>query len=1050
MYAGLLRALNVKPEEASRVFILLLMGFFIGIFLATLSVGATTIFLKNFSETEDLPLAILLSGIFGLITTAIYNFLQTRIKFAALGIITLSLVIITLGLIEYGLQAAADLKMLYFLAFIVIVPFNFVVMLLFWGAFNRMFDVRAAKRIIGSIDTGQLLASILALFSIPFIVSLPGFKDHDLLFISLVSGGGILITFIIIGFKRLTSLSSKGLTGRISYAELIKNKYMLLMGLFVITSMIAVTFIDYSFLSVTTEQFPEDQLPTFLSLFEATVVIFSFLFQTFITDKVIGLYGLKVALLVNPILIGLLTTGAFLAGSFFGYTAASGTLIFFFMAIAMSKLFISSLKDALDGPSFKLYFLPVDKRIRFDVQTKIEGVVTALASLIAGGLIILINNVKVFELIHITIFTLPLLALWYFITQKMHTGYKDTLQSTLVNNKNINTGETIREYSMDRVLQKQVNDEADDKVLYSLQLMEKLEPALFETTIINLLQSDSISIRKYAEDKMKLLELSQNPQDTISKLAKEAQTSSEDSEFISISSDRLMRLSKSFKIEDRILATKLLRKMIDTRNIFILLELLRDINPKVKFEAITTARKVKRQETWSILIELLNSPTFSHSATAALIEAGDNLLPVLEAAFHRSGQTDQVKIKIIQIMGRIGGPKAMELLWNKIEYPDKRIVKQILMIYRYMDYQAGESEIKNINSLLNTEIGKALWNMSATKEIPETEQFQFLHNALQEEINGNFDQIYMLLSILYEAQSVQLVRENIESGTSEGVTFALELLDIFISPDLKPKLFPLLDDHNIDEKLKILQVFYPREKYSTIETLNYLLNKDYNQVNRWTKACTIHASAYIPNFEVTNGLIAQLFNPDKMLQEAAAWVIYHKDKHIYNKVSERVDDETRKFLDNSIENNKIIEGLKDGFFLRVEMVMFLKTLPVLKNIKGHLLCDLVNHMDNIVLSHGDELNVNLNSEEERIYIIADGEATARKDGREVVKLNTGDILGRLFSKSQLPEIEILEARQRAVIFSISVYNFYNVMANHHELAQDFLISIHKNKEEKTA
>ena len=1044
MYNGLLKTLNILPPEASRVFLLLLMGFFIGIFLATLDVGATTLFLQNFSETEDLPLAILLSGIFGFISTAIYNFFQSRLKFASLGIITLLLVIITLGAIEVGMNTAADIKAVYFMAFIVIVPFNFLVMLLFWGAFNRMFDVRAAKRIIGSIDTGQLIASIIALFSIPFIINLPAVGEKDLLTISLASAGGILLTFIIIWIKGLTNVGTKGATGKISYSALIQNKYILLMALFVIISMIAINFIDYSFLSVVTEQFSENELPTFLSLFEATVVIFSFLFQTFVTDKVISLYGLRVALLINPILVGLLTAGAFLAGSFFGYTAASNTLIFFFMAIAMGKLFVSSLRDALDGPSFKLYFLPIDKAIRFDVQTKIEGVVTALAGLIAGGLIILINRVEVFELIHITIFTLPLLALWYFITQKMHNGYKDTLQSTLINNKNEAGGETTREYSVERVLQKEINDNADDKVLYGLQIMERLEPSLFESSIINLKESASLKIRKYAEEKIEQLDITHGPHDTISKLAREAKMTSEDSELISVSADRLMRLSKSFKVEERILAAKLLRKLISPRNIFVLLELLRDVNPEVKFEAITTARKVKKIETWSVLIELLNSSTFSHAASAALTEGGNNALPVLEAAFHRSGQTDQVKIKIIQIMGRIGGKKAMELLWNKIEYPDKRIVKHILLIFRYMNYQADESEIKNIHNLLDAEIGKAFWNMSAIMEIPGTEQFLYLKNALEEEIDGNFDQIYMLLSILYDAQSVQLVRENIESGTSEGITFALELLDIFIAPDVKPKLFPLLDDINIDEKLRILQVYYPREKYKTIQTINYILNKDYNQVNRWTKACAIHCIAYIPNFRVSKGLVAQLFNPDKILQEAAAWVIYNKEKFTYNKVSERLDDETRKFLDESLENNKVQEGLKDGFFLKVEMVMFLKSVPVLKDIKGHFLCDLIDHADNIVLLSGQEIRTRLYGEDERIYIVADGDLIVRKEDREVMKLKTGNILGNLFSKGNLPEIDTLEARGRAVVFSISVFHFYNVMANHHELAQDFLISIHKN------
>ena len=119
------------------------------------------------------------------------------------------------------------------------------------------------------------------------------------------------------------------------------------------------------------------------------------------------MYGLKISLLINPLLIALFTAVAIPVGYAFGYTNNDETIIYFFIMISMSKLFIASLKDALDGPAFKLYFLPIDAATKFDVQTKIEGVITAFAGLVAGGLIILINNFHLFSLIHVSIFTLP-------------------------------------------------------------------------------------------------------------------------------------------------------------------------------------------------------------------------------------------------------------------------------------------------------------------------------------------------------------------------------------------------------------------------------------------------------------------------------------------------------------------------------------------------------------------------------------------------------------------------------------------------------------------
>lgn len=1044
----LLKALNVNEDESTQVYSLLGMGFFIGVFLASLDVGASALFLNNLPEEqieEQLPLAILFSGILGIIFTAIYNFFQNRVSFKALGIGSLFIVTLVLLGIELAFRNLSDPIPVYFFAFTFIVPANFMVLLVFWGAFGRMFNLRQAKRIIGGIDTGQLIASILALFSIPIIVNY--ISEQDLLFISLVAIVGNMFMFIFIINKGLLSYRSESPTYSISYGKMIQNPYIALMAVFVIISMVGINFVDYSFLTVTTARFEENELAKFLSLFEGTVVIFSFLFQTFITDKIIALYGLKVSLLINPILLTIFTAIAIPIGLSFGFSKEAGeAIIFFFIIISMSKLFISSLKDALDGPAFKLYFLPVDSSIRFDVQTKIEGVVTAFAGLIAGALIILINNVEAFTLIYVSIFTLPVLLLWYFVTQKMHNNYRSTLQSTLIKNKEQSEKVIEQQYAVNTVLEEEIKSAQDEKVIYGLKLMEKIEPALFESSIVKLLDSDSPKVKNYAKERIKALDLDFEKDSEFSSLAKQAVRDNEDSDLISVPANKLGTISKSVKSQDRVLAAKLLRKLINPQNIFILLELLRDIDPRVKMEAIVTARKVKRQETWGVLVEMLNSPTFSNAATSALVEAGEAALFTLESAFHKSGQSDHAKLKIVQIIGRIGGDKAVDLLWNKIEHPDRRIVKQILLSFRYFDYRATERQVTVLTNLLENEMGKVLWNLAALTEIPKEEHFKFLRDAIKEEIEENYDTIYMYMSILYDPQSVQLVRENIEAGTSEGIAFAIELCDLFVSQELKPKLFPLVDDIPISEKIIQLQGFFPRENYNLIQVLNYLLNKNYNEVNRWTKACTIHSLAFVDDFRASRGLIAQLFNNDTLLQEVSAWVMYYKDREALDRISMRLKPEVRKFLYETVEKNRLQEGLSDGNYMGVEMIMFLKTVPFFKDIKGLLLCDLFDKMVNTNLNGGESLSIPQNEDEERIFIVAEGEVFIKEDDRELKRIKKSEVYGNIFNLDKKLVGNTIEAFGDAVVFHISVYDFYNVMADHHELAQGFIKNIGETHE----
>ncbi len=1051
MKSLLLKALNVEPGESTQVTYLLLQGFFMGIFLASYDVAATTLFISDHTKAEletQLPLAILAGGGIGIIATYLYSFLQVRMSFKVMAMFWIALMIFLVFSAWTGMEPDGDNTNTIFVVFVLAIPFNFIALLIFWGAFGRLFNLRQAKRIIGGIDTGQLIASIVALFSIGLLVDNLNHTE-DLLLLSGAAAGGLLVVFFFLSSKYKLVVQTKGKQRRISFVKMFKNKYITLMGLFVVVSMIAVYFVDYSFLNVTSAQFPDEKaLGSFIAYFEATVVIFSFLFQTFVTDWIISNYGLKIALIINPVLIGILTTVAIVVGTSVGFVAESDGFIYFFLIIAGGKLFIDSLKDALDGPSFKLYFLPIESNVKFDVQTKIEGVITAFAGVLAGGLIILINNFNL-PLIAISLALVPMVGLWYVITNRMHNNYKETLQETLDKTKKETDEEDIKSHSIGTVLEHEIQSSKEERVIYSLKLMEKLEPSLFENSLLGLMENSSDKVKTFVTDKVRSLDLEYENLDDdsdnsdIKKLAKQAKGQMESTEVLSIPSTRLHTLATSIKKDDRLLAAKLLRKIMEDENIFILLDLLRDQDPRVRMAAVTTARKTKRQETWPILIELLDSSTYGHAAAAALVEAGEECLFTLETAFHKSGQTQQIMLKIVQIMGKIGGAESFTYLWNKVDFPDRKIVKQILNSFRYYDYQANEEETGVINTLLDAEIGKAIWNMAAIQELPTDENNAMLISALEEEIDSNMDHLYMLLSLMYDPKSVQLVKENIETGTTEGIALGIELLDIFIHQDLKPKLFPLLDDIPVANKVRQLQIFFPRENYNHVQVLNYIINRDYNQVNRWTKALTIKSIESIEDFKISKGLIAQLFNPDVLLMETAAWIIYQKDKRTYQKVSQRLKEDVKRSLDEKLFSTFFFDSVKDDFPLNLDKILFLKEIDVFRNISGILLSQIVDNFKTIKLKEG---SVDLYDEDDNkpIFIVAKGEATLYHDDEPVRTMKEKDVFGEIFSLDSEKSITSLSVKNETIIFQISLNDFFNVMANQHELAQSFINSVSNN------
>src|SRR5215510_4031318 len=94
----LLRFLDIEPDEAGRVSLLFIMGIFMGLFIATISVASQTLFLSKFSESQDLPVAMFYSGLFGVAATVVYNFFQNRIPFPLLGTVSLVGVLVITGI----------------------------------------------------------------------------------------------------------------------------------------------------------------------------------------------------------------------------------------------------------------------------------------------------------------------------------------------------------------------------------------------------------------------------------------------------------------------------------------------------------------------------------------------------------------------------------------------------------------------------------------------------------------------------------------------------------------------------------------------------------------------------------------------------------------------------------------------------------------------------------------------------------------------------------------------------------------------------------------
>lgn len=1075
MIKALLRFLGGDVGEEKQMLLLLGKGFFMGVMLASFQVGAEALFISELGE-DKLSEAFFWAGGAGIVFTAFFVFLQRKINFSSLVTSVTFLILLTVAgvrlafhLNEYQINETYEL--IIFGMFVLIGPITSLILLGFWGIFGRIFDLKQSKRIIGGIDTGQLFATLIAFFSIPLLTRTNLINEnYDLLFVSAIAAFGVFVFTVLLATNfNLDRVAKNAMVKgekRVSYMDLFKDKYLRLLSVFLVFSMGVSVFADYTFISSMEVWFKMDQdlspedfqkqnqaLTDFLSFFNGAIIILSFIIQSFINDFIIGKFGLKIALMTMPFILVVFTLGAIVSGHIFTYQVRTDEYILFFLFTASAKLFTSALKDALENPAFKLFFLPIDINKRFDVQTRIEGVVNEFATLVAGAMQIGLGALAFFELIHYSYFILAMAGMVIWLAARLFAQYKLTLRDTLQKQRMaLKDSGKKNEHNTVNVIKSEVKSKDPDTALHALKILEKIEPIEFEYALLDMLNSRSAIIRAHAYRKLEeymafdTLEIVERDAETEGDeealaAAKQAIKTLREAAAFKLNDVEIRKLVRSTEATDRAKAARLLIKASEDKHIAYLVELLRDINPIVRTAAMTTAGKVRRPELWTILVENLHLATYSNVAMSALTTAGDATFHTIDSSFYKTGQYKATMQRIVQLMGRIGGRQAVELLWKKIDYPDKKIVSELLLSLSYLGFQAKEFQAARIKIMVEAEIGDIAWNIKALEEIPRhTELDGMIREAIHEEDRHNYENIFMLLGMMYDPQNVLLVKENIQLGTTESISFAVEMLDVFVVEDLKPKLFPVMDELKAEEKLTRLQNYYPPEYFESYEDLLIqIVNRDYNRLNRYTKALALFRLSQISK-TVTMDMIANLFNPDPLLLQTAAYTIYTIDKLAYQENTKRLKPAIKKELDKTILPPvfKSDDEVYHQRMLLIERVLMLRNMEVFRDIPGVQVTYIAEAMDEIMVGDGTTLIEEGEGGNAPIYILIEGKMKVMKQGKVEEVLNPGSMVGeKILLESDKFDFSVV-SEGMCKLLVLSKEELLDLMSLHLEIVESML------------
>ncbi|MDD4603724.1 MAG: hypothetical protein PHF97_07950 [Bacteroidales bacterium] len=888
--AWYLKMFNIRKEEMKPVFLLMVFSFFVGLSLSFYFTASNAIFLKHF-HPKMISWSYMVSGVIVCAAWWILSRLDKILTVPWQLIVKFLFVFLTVLAITIGVWMF-DTPWLAFIMFTWVRVLVYITLVTFWGLAGKLFNIRQGKRIFGLIGVGEVVSIIIGYFSIPLILHF--LKAPDLLFLSSISLFVCFCVVIVILRVFRDQLSANAVPesnktqkfkSEWNYWNLLKKPYFLMISLMALLPIFGYLFVDFLFLAQTKREFSNnpETIASFFGLFLGFVAIVELIFKL-VSGRFLNKYGLKPSLLSLPLI---LLVSTFFAAS---WGSVYGTVGMFFAFIALARLFERSIRGAVYEPAFQLLYQPVPSEQRLPFQNQIEGIPKALGTVITGAVILLLSSIPAFTMVHYSWVFIFILGAWIWIAFKMYEEYRSMLKSKLTELPHKNTNETepmgtliAKTLSSAQPQQFQTRYAFFDKVApsdiasgleqaYSLSLPLIQEAILKKINEIQLVPVLGFLTRCY--EKNEIPELREKLRETIGSLKEAEDMTFEQMATFARSDDPLIRVK---------IAT-LLGYSGRYNTYKLLIQLIKDTNAEVKKAALISSGKIRRYELWPFIIENLTHPLYSHEAINAVKLIGEPILADLDRFFEKNTDHPQTRLHIIKIYETIGGTQAIHFLRGKINYPEKDLQYQVLISLSNLEYRASVSEIPVIKQAIEESVKIIVWIMASLVDIGGSKETTNIQEALLEEMEKKKEEVFLLLSLIYESKTIRHIREHIESPDTNAKIYALEIGDMLISEDIKELFFPLFEDLSINDRLLRFNVHFPQEKLSSEERLHDIINKDYSKISKWTKACALEVlgqSDYLSTPSNCELLAANVVNPDPMLSEMAAWVLYHKNKEYF-------------------------------------------------------------------------------------------------------------------------------------------------------------------------
>ena len=799
------------PQERGVIGLLTAQALAFGISLALLVVPANALFLDAYGS-KWLPVTYIAIAVFGtgasaLVARAARRTRLVRVATASLLALAVLYAASWLILVAGGVWVSALLLVLFPIA----LQMGFVFI---GGQAGRLLDVRQMKERFPHIVTGFSVGFLLGgLLGIPLLALLG--STEGLLLAATVAQlaflGLLLATERRFPEVRAAPVQASPNVDRPSARVLFASGLVLLLLVYQVLSAMGSQLLDFLLFNRAQAEYSGDDLTRFLSAFTAVLNLADILFLALLAGPLMRRFGLRLGLVLNPVVIAALLGVMALVVA--GPGAASFSL---FVVAGVARVSDLVLTDGTTRTSVNASFQMVPIRDRLSVQAVVEGIGVPVA-IGATGVVLLAVNVLGLGAGAVIVFGVGLSVLWTVSGFAMYRSYTRALAGEMRRRSLVAPSVEVAED--DAALHALLGSDDARDVRLGLDLL----PGAISSAAAGALRRAS----DHADPEVRVRALLVVAAGGDATAATEAATLSRD-------------LARSTDPADRrAAAVGLGSRGVATTDQSTLIGLLDDGDPTVRAAALDAVAPEDAVEPGIVarVVAAVEDPYTAGGATAALRRLGDRAVPLLAAELDRPGVARRPPL--IRAAATAAAEHGLAVIAPALQDPDRVV---LLTALDALDTAGGGAIVPPdvLDDVFLDAAAHAARALAARASLaPENDH---LRRALDDEIELVRRLAIAVLALRYGDRVRDAVRV-VDGADGQRRALGLEALDVILSREESVITLPLVRrDLTPDEQATALRRFGPSPR--SLEEWIADMADDPEGVWRssWLAACARHAA----------------------------------------------------------------------------------------------------------------------------------------------------------------------------------------------------------------